>query len=404
MGIAAASLTRSITMRNIEVFMKFYVYALVVILLFVGRSGGVGFSPVPVPQPILYVVILLLNTLVFFYVAANNYRFHLGVIGGIILVRATFVLIAWAMNENTASGLRVAVTQLDDLMVILVFFSYRFRKVEELINSLTGLAIIVLALELAFAMVLGFRQAGGLFGIKPYLQIPMGGSNYISCLVLVLLAFYYPTRKKGIASTLVLVVGVLTIVLTRSSSGYITLGVLCVAALFSGPREGKPFRVLMGLTVAFFLALVVIGISPDYFSRFFGVLDGLVSGNLGESLNGRGSLFQQVGLILEDKWFTGAGPQYRELMPDGMLAHNLILDAFVSGGIGCLVSTVLLFGAVFAGFVPDRACKTSYGAILATLAVVISGMVEPNFGTFSFDVIFLMLVGLSYGNREIARR
>lgn len=404
MGIAAVSLPRNVTMRNIEAFMKFYVYALVVILLFVGRSGGVGFSPLPIPQPILYVVILLLNTSVFFYIAANNYRLHLGVIGGLFLVRAAFVLIAWAMNENTASGLLVAVTQLDDLMVVLIFFSYRFRMVEEFINSLTGIAIVVLALELAFAMVMGLRQTGGLFGIKPYLQVPMGGSNYISCLVLVLLAFYYPTRKKGIASTLVLVVGVLSIVLARSSSGYITLGVLCIVALLSGPREGKPLRIIMGLAAVPLLASVAISIAPDYFSRFFGVLDGLISGNVGESLNGRDSLFQQVGLILEDKWLTGAGPQYRELMPNGMLAHNLILDAFVSGGIGCLVSTVLLFGAMFAVFVPDRGCKTSYGAILATLAVVISGMVEPNFGTFSFDAIFLLLIGLSYGNREVARR
>lgn len=244
---------------------------------------------------------------------------------------------------------------------------------------------------------------------KAEIATAVGKSNFVAShlLICLLLVTLWPSAVQAWIkwSSAALIA---TALLLTSSFG--ALVVLVVVALMATVLKGESRRVMFG-TVALlgglsvmYLAAWLLGLAGQVseavtisFDRFDKKLGYWSAGDIGALGAGRSDLFElAVEQIEAAPWFGSAS--FIDVAGQATRAHNWILDALVARGFVGLCTFVGAVAAVLA--VTRGAARDDWWvkvALLALVAGLLHGLLEPNFFSRTFDFLWWMLAGAAVG-------
>lgn len=143
------------------------------------------------------------------------------------MVYSTLIVLAFSDSENLANY----------LATILAFFSYFYflncKKLDYRIFTVWIKVlywILILQTLMVVIRLLMFGQS--MFGFKSLIQIPVGGSNAIATYIVMFLPILYKQENiKGVKKIIYMLSAFLTVLFTRSTTGFICLALIILVML-----------------------------------------------------------------------------------------------------------------------------------------------------------------------------
>ncbi|RIX45870.1 hypothetical protein D3P08_26685 [Paenibacillus nanensis] len=280
--------------------------------------------------------------------------------------------------------------------------------VQKKVSIILALFLVVSSAQVIFVFLKLTREFGSLNInlMKYYLVTPVGGSNYIACIILPLLIFVWNFNTNKLIKYSSVMLALVSLVIIQSKNAIIVLIIFIgfkVAKLFVknmrsyiGSSDNKAFG--LGLTLFIF----ILGISVIYMIVNYV----LMKWNMGMSYN-EYSIYEMINALSSNRlnvylsemirWsnhiFLGNGLGY-EL--GYTRAHNWLIDLLVqSGVIGMalyIAALLLWFRKIRYDISNNKFIKASF---LSILVFLIQGLAEVSIFTISVDILLWYLIGLS---------
>lgn len=279
-----------------------------------------------------------------------------------------------------------------------VYMFFKNSKIIKHYNHLTNILLFsgfVLSLQVIITRVILLFQKLHPYQIKGFLQIPLGGSNYIATFLLVifvlLVLLKVKNKKVKLYRNVILLMVLLSIIITKSDGAILSvLLFLC----FYGILRYKS-RVVHSSFFEKNRKIIVIGVVCLLLVIF--VLGFIVAMNLSfEQLNslssGRIAIYIQYFDAIKQKLIFGWGFYYEQMI--GNLAHNWVLSNLLYGGIiGLLIALFPFMYLCYLGTKKELGRK-GLAILILFVFIFIHSAFEPNLGTIKFDMFFWMIVGI----------
>jgi O-antigen ligase len=343
-------------------------------------------------------IVIILAVAIGLIIVSSKGVVKFDIVAGFLLLRmvySTLIVLAFSDSENLANY----------LATILAFFSYFYflncKKLDYRIFTVWIKVlywILILQTLMVVIRLLMFGQS--MFGFKSLIQIPVGGSNAIATYIVMFLPILYKQENiKGVKKIIYMLSAFLTVLFTRSTTGFICLALIILVMLL----QEHQYRILkMIIIFAGMLGVVYVisYFSSDYLTRLLDNINGILR-NPTESYNnvsnGRTAIWQKCIELWESNPLFGIGFSYRTYTPQEAMAHNWILEALVSGGIISALLLVSAFINISKKLMQDiKWNKTkNYVFMYVLLGVLVQGLFEPSIGTFRFDTILWAILGFA---------
>lgn len=257
---------------------------------------------------------------------------------------------------------------------------------------------IILFIQVLVVVISQSLSGISLDALKVNIQVPVGGSNYIAAFVIMILPFLWYIGNGSRIRIIMFALAIMTILLTRTTSGVGALIAYTVFVMIHDRRK-NPLKILLGLFGAAIAVYLIYRISPAYFDRLLSRSAGVFSGNSEQrylAFNGRIALYQDAMRLALTKPLFGVGFGYRQSIIGGLMAHNWILEIILTGGfVGLTIYIAILFNTLSKlRFYSHNGVKYARIMIISVIGVLAQGLFEPSLGTFRFDTVFWLMIGI----------
>lgn len=352
-------------------------------------------------QAILLFVCLLCNVIFNKCNTRGNFCFKVDMITNFLLMRVVYYLFLILLNPNSMDYLSNYIAMILDFFVY-VWAINQFIS-EKSILRMSEIIVAIMELQTLIAVITA-NVGSSMYLLKSLINIPVGASNFITCFLILMFPHIYMLEQNKYIKCFFTISTVITILLSRSTSGFIIF-LLLIVLLLLNERKYKTLKM-----IAFFIAFVCVFIvisrqSSDYLTR---LIDNIASifnnSNIDRALNGRDRVYQEsINLILKKPIF-GNGFAYRNEITENLMTHNWILEATVTGGlIGLILFVVPVFIYIFKNIHNWKKLSCFQTAVFfAVICVLLQGLVEPSLGSIKFDLLFWLLIGVS-NSKKIMR-
>jgi len=290
-----------------------------------------------------------------------------------------------------------------------MFFSQRHtRDIAKGVNKVIILLLCVLSLQIIYVSLL-LRIQFEFMSInlwKYYMVVPIGASNYVASVILLLMVFVYFADINWKMKISVILLGLIAMLLIFSRSAILLLVLFgcsrfCIA-YFRGMKKMKGISNAITPLLLVTMLILLASVMGGYF--LFNYL--AVRGDMGMAFNPL-SLFERINALTSnrlilfslelERWtdhiFFGGGFSGVTMVSR---SHNWIIDLLVRSGVVGLVIFLVAIGGWYQK-VARCSCKSPLirSTFYASIVALIQGMLEVTLFTVTFDILFWTLVGLS---------
>ena len=326
--------------------------------------------------------------------AIKNIRIHYLVF--LLLIR----LVVFVINASVIkveSG-HIASELIKTLYPIVLFtFSYNFLSdTKQEIKNLFVLFTLLLSVQLFLLFILnGFSLN------KEKIVMGIGYSNY-GATFLLLGVSYLAFTSTNIFEKIVIGLGVLSILLTQSFGAYLALFVVIVIALVLKINwKSKKSRMLF--LISLLGVLLILGLfflttlGSSVFDKIIEKLKYLFQGDFNSFGSSRIKLYTDTWQnIKQNIWFgnienviSNSAGVYKQTR-----AHNILLESLLNYGIvGTLINIAIVVLIVLSIRKSLKNTKGNNPCLIALIAVLVHGLVEPNFFTIHFEFFVWLIIG-----------
>lgn len=356
-------------------------------------SGEFKIPIIPMSMPTKYTLLTIGLLFSVFLVKSNKiFLFKLDSISILLFIHLILYTLILLMNYSSD--------------FILTYFTYLFAFLGYLWASNSRIDVktykyflysflIVIIFQTALTVYFVGRTSIALYLFKSSIIIPIGASNGITTFVVMIFPILYKLGNSRFTQyTLTIFVFVFAI-LSRSNSGLISI-LSIIILLFFREKNYKVLRILF-ISLGLLVFLFLIGkYYPGYLNRFTITIQTLFSNsdnNQNIALNGRSNVFKNVVDLIKNHFILGNGFHYRDKMPSKLMAHNWIFEYLVTGGIFSLVIKLSVFCSFLFSILKIKNRNLKEGMIIGFVFSLIQGLVEPSFGSPTFELIFAMVFG-----------
>ncbi len=236
---------------------------------------------------------------------------------------------------------------------------------------------------------------------KQFIVAGIGYSNY--CATFLLLAVSYLTFvKTNLFQKFVIGFGVIALILTESFGAYVAFLVVVVIALITKINWKSKKTILL-----FFPIIIVIVLGLIFFfntklghpawNRILTKFRYIKTGNYKNLGSSRISLYSQTLENIKNSPLFGCITNVITNSAGEVIvykAHNFVLESLVSYGIvGTLINAIIVILVIIDIKKSKNKSATFRGEVIALIAVLIHGLVEPNFFTLHFEMFIAFIVG-----------
>lgn len=238
---------------------------------------------------------------------------------------------------------------------------------------------------------------------KYNLITPVGGSNFIACVILPLLVFVFYSNIKKRTKIISIALGLIALLIIQSKNA---IFVLIIFSIYIGIR--KYFQSLKGIkeNKKFVIFVSLFFIVCGSFVLFYFINYLLIKWNMGLSYSG-GSIYQVINALSSNRLNVYSSELLRWtehfIIGNGLgyetgttRSHNWIIDLLVQAGLmGFSVYLFILFiwyKKVHPYRNSNKFIKAAYYSIIV---IFIQGLAEVSVFTITIDVLLWFLIGLS---------
>ncbi len=222
---------------------------------------------------------------------------------------------------------------------------------------------------------------------KDKYQIPLGGSNYIAAVLVLLMGCILLMKDiRGIFKAIITLLSIITIVMCKSFGGISAAVIVLLACLILNTNiDRKKLKIIFYVFFATifligFAVIVMLCINPSL--PIIKKLDILLTGRL--------SIYRETIFYLFERPLQGYGFIFDAWMNK---PHNIVLTILSVGGAIGLAIITYVFIVLY---------KNSNNIIrISIIATVIQGMIEPNLFNSMFDFIFWTIVAFNIDYKNI---
>lgn len=380
---------------------SFILYTCAVILLFNGHFESDTLVQFDISNKIAYSFIALLIACGIFL----NREIFLDEISIIMIARCVLTAIAIFVNYRNLGKLSVYLTVCVQLLIYLFLLNSDIEQ-----KSFFNLCRFTFGVCCIQTLSRGLLKLIRGDYLKVDLVIPIGASNYIGCIITLMMIIIVLGETKEFLSILYLILWTAAMIVTQSSSGFVVGGIFVIYYIFHMARKNKVFFLLAMLLLCmlacvFHTRLVNIckELLTTIFYRFSNVLNGIFSANgeqIEHAFNGRFQLWKSAWIMITEKPILGYGSNYTDVI--GGSSHNLFFDTLMMGGVANLFLLIAAFMMIITRLVRNlEQEKWNKIALIALMIGLLQGQVEPNFQGFSYSLFFFALLGLVNRRKDL---
>lgn len=375
----------------------------IILIMFIFNNGldnARDLAVFNIPIKYSYVIIIFLEFIALLYIIFINKEIKIDFIAVLLVLKIVLYTFMLLYEPNSINNLKPYLSVIQSVILYVIMISIPTYKTKNFIKNFMKFYFIIICVQTIYITISTSLSGVEFWRIKQYVQIPIGGSNFIASTIILLFAFIICNEEKGYKSNILIAISIIGMFFTRSKSAIVILVLLIISEFFSFSnikRNKKKF--IMGIFSIMFLIIVIKVLNdnfPDFFNTYTNMYNNLLSDNESGTemaFNGRFSIYDRAIDILQENFLFGIGLDYSAVV--GMLAHNFILDNMLNAGIFNLILLIMYFGICglrfFQNSKSDNLIKGS-GKML--FFVLIHGLFEPNIGGFIFDFPMWIIIGI----------
>jgi len=276
----------------------------------------------------------------------------------------------------------------------------------KLLKGLLKYSIIIIIIQLFSVYIESISKSVPVYMFKSNLLIPVGGSNYIAAILLILGIM----SLKVFDNKFYVAVSFLGIFLTLSNSGIFTM-LLTLIIVFINHRQKVQLKKTMKLLIK---ALVIVGLLvfvinytrnfeyvESIFSRYTKMIDSIFNirsfnnTSTFDISNGRINIFSNSIKMIAERPILGWGLGIVENVEYSGKVHNWVLQGLLNGGLIGLLIYILPLQLAVGKMWKTRKLDYSYYGLLVIFASLLQGLVEPNYFTPTIELLIWLIIGIS---------
>ena len=350
----------------------------------------------------IYIYIALFSIVLFYFFIKKD-SINADVINFLLLFRIGIYLIPLIYIYNTNGFFGNYFSVIASLMTYLVFSSKNIDNYSSY-NRLIKFIIIITFIQTIITAI-NINSTGKSIYYKLYMETPIGSSNFIGCIILPMIVFIIFFEEKKYIKSLIIILGLITLILIRSKNALIVFLIFIVYFLIKKLVKSffnlknymdKRLSIFLICFISFFILTIAFFIVKFVLNKFYmGIqLDG--NGIL-KIINAFSSGRLDVYLAELTRWSNnplfGGGMVYKV---GEMRAHNWIIEALVQSGIlGLTVFFILLciwYRKIKFYIKKDKFIRACF---ISVIAILLQGLFEVSIFTTSIDILLWIFIGLS---------
>lgn len=373
-------------------------YLLAAITLIVGVTDVqylLPFPTLPALGKYLLAIIILFLLLFFSSLQGIHFRSRDFVIEILFFIQFLLISINMLTTDELDANIKFSFTLLASVLVYILFQQKNIKNMSRIIVNYYKFIFYFLSLVTVTTFLLLYLSMGDYWGLKDSLKIPIGGSNFIECWILMVSVFLIMLSKETSDILKFLIIGFIAALCTRTKVGLLSWGLLGVFIFYIKRRN--IFKLNGRFLIAIIFSIITIGnlfqwaIQNDFFEYSIHILEMLFSGDQAEidtAFNGRLELYN-LGLgIFSDNILIGAGM-------GKVLAHNYVIEDLASMGLIGTMSALFQYIIIINGIVSNwRKSIFARPALCVLVAILFNSMYEPCINEMFFNIFFWMILSL----------
>lgn len=363
---------------------------------------------VDLPFPTILVFIFLLFTFFLWFLSGYKKdllmcRFHFIVF--FLFIRTLLFFINAIYLQIEAEEILMEIL-MGILSIFLFTFSYNYisdtrdeiKNIFLLFTLITSAQIIILLVQNAFLIDKSDIVAG------------VGYSNYAAGFLLFCVA-YLLFIKINTIEKIVVGIGILALLLTQSFAAYLTLMIIALLFLIIKFNWKKKINwlyafLIFSILIGSFVVFCNTSIGAPVWQKIKQKIDFFLQGDWDNFGSSRGELFNGTWAnILRSPFF---GVINNAVIVNEELgisrAHNFFLESLVRYGIiGSLCNIAIVVFIVLDLKGLKKFCPKNKACLIAVLAALLHGLLEPNLFTLRFELFFWLIIGALLSQTETRR-
>ncbi len=367
------------------------------------------FPGYPAADTIITTFVLIIGG---FLLYRKSWRFDS--VSKILIIRLFFACITMIFMSASPYG------SIKALIVIFVSFLsyYVFINASKLISDMVFSSLISFYLIIISVQTIISYNTNSAFAAhltKNLIEIPIGSSNYIATHIIVCVVFLFYNKNKTIFNVVAFLLGSVALLLTFSFGALIAVAsILIIKSLFfyAGSKIIQ-FLTLLPLFLA--LAYLLLIYFPNYTQgndNLTTVINTAISKKIVYFLDGNyDRVLSDRFVIFSDAWDdflenpiigSSEGVEFRGR--ENFRSHNLFLEALSKYGtlgfLTLLFPIVIIFKKLIQHLRIMKKDDVASACLLALMAGVIHGLVEPNFFSLQFEFLWWSIAGFAISHTQ----
>ena len=350
--------------------------------------------------------LFIISVIVFLVLMLIRKKIYYDNIGLLLLIRIPLYFIPLLyIHGEFKIGVAYAIVQ----CLFSFFIGFQENKKEDFSKFLviSFLVTIVIGFQIFYTM---FYYKISFFSdsLKWYMVIPLGRSNYISCILLpiyVMINFYLVEKNKILLSLIYSIYIFLCVLGTGSKWGILLFIIFCVITNIKYFKKIILRKNGVYLFVLIALILFIPFVFNDCVSFIEEIIDKFTSNNI---FYNRIQVYKGAIDLIFDNFLFGRSAYYYFIY-DASKAHNFILESLIQTGfIGTIIYIIIFVIAIRKVVsIENRIQRNCF--LLFIISYLIQGLAEPNLFGATSDAFFWFIVGFAvsfcYNRKEnISRR
>lgn len=260
--------------------------------------------------------------------------------------------------------------------------------------------LLIFSLITSVQLIVGY--AGDFFADKNDIAAGIGKSNYAATFLLLSITFLLFLKTKWYEKLLI-VLDVVSLVLTQSFGAYVAVIVVFVIYLIKklNWRLLKSWLILLFLIIAlvgFFSYFVTTDIGSEVYEKLRQKIIFFLEGDWKNFGSSRLELYEFSWDNIKDNFLFGSIVNYNSSISSTyrfqyFRTHNVVLESLLLYGLIGTILNLAICIILIKKVLNRKKCRKIFPYIMTIIAVLIHGMVEPNFFTMHFEPFIWMIIG-----------
>lgn len=345
----------------------------------------------PFPGILIFIICILLHCLI------NNFpTIKIGTVSCLLGLRYfLFFINAICLSVN----FEIITEQLVTTFISILIFEC-FRNLSKNNAAIIKTVLLIFSFITSVQLIVGY--VGDFFSDKNDVAAGIGNSNYAATFLLLSVSFLLFINTKWYEK-LIILVDVISLALTQSFGAYIAVIVVFVIYLF----KKLNWRLLKSWLILFLLIITIAvifyyfintSVGSEVYEKLSQKLTFLLMGDWKNFGSSRLELYEFSWNNIKDNFLFGTIVNFDSSLSEtytfqNFRTHNVVLESLLLYGfIGTILNLAICVVLINKVLKRNKDVKI-FPYIISLVAVLIHGMVEPNFFTMHFEPFVWMIIG-----------